>query len=120
LQFCREIEQLTKFLAHTQFRSRSRNLFVILKIAQPLCKLKSRNLFVQQKNHATSPYHTWEDSFFIEQPEQAAPVCLREVSLRGAHDGLLVYELDEGGGAAARLCQLAQVSHLYLLRLAPG
>ncbi len=82
-----------------------------LKITQPLRSTKKpRNLFSR----------TWEDGFFVEQPEQAAPVCLREVSLRGAHDGLLVYELDEGGGAAAHLCQLAQVAHLYLLRLVPG
>jgi hypothetical protein len=87
------------------------------KITQPL---KSLNLFVQQKITQPLSTCTWEDSFFIEQPEQAAPVCLREVSLGGAHDGLLVYELDEGGGTAGRLCQLAQVAHLDLLRLVPG
>jgi hypothetical protein len=98
-----------------------------LKIAQPLCQIKITQPLPHKK--ITQPLRsakknlslrTWEDSFFIEQPEQAAPVRLREVSLRGAHDGLLVNELDEGGGAARRLCQLAQVAHLDLLRLVPG
>ncbi len=64
---------------------------------------------------------TWEDWLFIEEPEEAPPVGLREVGLRGADDGLLVYEVDERGAAAAQARSLLlQFSHVDLLSLVPA